>query len=165
MRNDRGLSSFDVRHRLVLSGLFDLPLGEEGGSTHGHHGLFSRLLSNIELAPIVTLESARPANPLTGADSNNSRSYPLSARPLDYGRNTLRIPPLASLDLRILKAIPMGDGRHLDLVAESFNLLNHTNVTAVNPFFGDASVPNAWFRTPIDAMSGRQLQFSIDFEF
>lgn len=165
-RDDRGLSSFDVRHRLVLSGLFDLPIGdEEGNAKHEQHGTFVRLFSNIELAPILTLESARPVNPLTGLDSNNSQSYPLSARPLGYGRNTLSTPPLATLDVRILKAIPMGESRRLDLVAESFNLLNHTNVTAINPFFGAGLLPSPWFRAPTDALSGRQLQFSIDFEF
>jgi len=59
----------------------------------------------------------------------------------------------------------MGESRHLDLVAESFNLLNHTNVTAVDPFFGIGSTSAPWFERPIDAMGGRQLQFSIDFEF
>ncbi len=165
-RDDRALSSFDVRHRLVLSGLFDLPIGDDRGSdTHASHGLFVRLFSNIEIAPILTLESARPANPLTGIDSNGSQSYPLSVRPIGYGRNTLRTPPLATLDLRILKAIPMGESRRLDLVAESFNLLNHTNITAINPFFGSGPTPSAWFRSPTDGLSGRQLQFSIDFEF
>ncbi|MDQ2712405.1 MAG: hypothetical protein M3Y24_09295 [Acidobacteriota bacterium] len=50
-RDDRGLSSFDVRDRLVL---FDLPVGgEEGRSKHQHRGLFVRLFSNIELALIL----------------------------------------------------------------------------------------------------------------
>jgi hypothetical protein len=165
-RDDRGLSSFDVRHRFVMSGLFDLPIGDkEAAAKHAHPSLLVRAFSNIELAPIVTLESARPANALTGIDNNNSQSYPLSVRPVGYGRNTLRTPPMATLDLRILKAIPMGEGRHLDVVAESFNLLNHTNVTAINPFSGTGSLPSAWFKTPIDALPGRQLQFSIDFEF
>lgn len=162
---DRGPSLFDVRQRFVLSGLFDLPIGdEENAAARRPQGFWTRLFGNIELAPIFTVESRRPENPLTGLD-NGSESYPLSARPPGSSRNSLQIPPLVSLDLRILKAIPMGEARHLDLVAESFNLLNHTNVSAVNPFFGVASVPATWFGRPIDALAGRQLQFSIDFEF
>ena len=56
---------------------------------------------------------------------------------------SLRIPALASLDVRISKAIPTGENRHVDLVAESFNLLNHTNVTALDSFFGIGALP--WF--------------------
>ncbi len=163
---DRGLSLFDVRHRFVLSGLFDLPIGdEEGAARHVPHGFWVRLFSNIEMAPILTVESARPANPLTGVDSNGSQSWPLSPRPVGFGRNSLQIPPLVSLDLRVLKAIPMGEARRLDLVAESFNVLNHTNVTAINPFFGIGAVPAPWLGRAIDGLAGRQLQFSIDFEF
>lgn len=163
---DRGLSLFDLRHRFVLSGLFDLPIGDEGNAAKGGpHGWFTKIFGNIEFAPIFSVESGRPENPLTGLDSNASESYPLSSRPAGYARNSLVIPPLISLDLRILKAIPMGEGRHLDLVAESFNLLNHTNVTAINPFFGASASPAPWFGNPIDALAGRQLQFSIDFEF
>jgi hypothetical protein len=69
------------------------------------------------------------------------------------------------LDLRVVKAIPFGEGRRLDLVAESFNVLNHTNVTAVNPFFGIGYIAAPCFGLATDALAGRQLQFSIDFEF
>ena len=163
---DAALSLFDVRHRFVLSGLFELPIGdEEGAKQHTSHGFWVNLFSHIELAPILTLESPRPENPLTGVDTYGTESYPFSARPFGLGRNSLKIPALTSLDLRILKAIPMGENRHLDLVAESFNLLNHTNVTALNPFFGIGATPGSWFGRPIDALAGRQLQFSIDFEF
>ena len=163
---DAALSLLDVRHRFVLSGLFELPIGdEEGAKQHASHGFWVNLFGHIELAPILTLESPRPENPLTGVDTYGTESYPLAARPFGLGRNSLKIPVLTSLDLRILKAIPMGENRHLDLVAESFNLLNHTNVTALDPFFGIGVMPASWFGRPIDALAGRQLQFSIDFEF
>ena len=161
---DRALSLFNVPQRFVFSGLFDLPIGDEEGAS-APHGLLVTLFNHIELAPILSVESARPANPLTGVDSYGTESYPLSARPIGFGRNTLRIPELTSLDLRLLKAIPMGEKRHLDLVAESFNLLNHTNVTAINRFFGVGPMAAQWFGKPIDALLGRQIQFSIDFEF
>lgn len=162
---EKGLSLFDVRHRFVLSGLFDVPIGDEdqrAGQTKP--GLWTRVFSNIELAPIFTAQSGRPENALTGTD-NGSDAFPLSTRPLGFGRNSIQTPALVSLDLRILKAIPMGEGRHLDLVAESFNVLNHTNVTAVNPFFGIGPVAAPWFARPIDALAARQVQVSIDFEF
>jgi hypothetical protein len=60
--------------------------------------------------------------------------------------------------------IPLGPG-HLDVVAESFNLLNHRNVSLVNTAFGSASQPVAGFTTPIAATTARRIQFSLDFEF
>ncbi len=162
---DLGPALFDQRQRFVLSGLFDLPIGDEEGEPHRPHSFLVNLFSNIELAPIFTAESGLPVNPLTGLDTTGTLSWPLSARPAGMARDSLRLPPLVSLDLRILKAIPMGGVRHLDLVAESFNLLNHTNVTALNPYFGAALSPMPSFAAPIDALQGRELQFSIDFEY
>jgi len=53
----------------------------------------------------------------------------------------------------------------LDLVAESFNLLNRANVAQINPVFGSALTPIAGFTQPIAGTSARQIQFSLDFEF
>ena len=69
------------------------------------------------------------------------------------------------LDLRILKFFKIGERGKLDLVAESFNLLNHTNVVALNQFYGTGSEPLAAFATANKAGIPRQLQFSVDFEF
>jgi hypothetical protein len=162
---DLGPALFDQRQRFVLSGLFDLPIGDQEGAPHTHHSFLLNLFSNLELAPIFTAESGLPVNPLTGLDTTATLSWPLSARPAGMTRDSLRLPPLVSLDLRLLKAIPMSGVRHLDLVAESFNLLNHTNITALNPFFGPAAVAMPSFAAPVDALQGRQLQFSIDFEY
>ena len=49
-------------------------------------------------------------------------------------------------------------------VAESFNILNHSNVIEMNPFFGSGSSPIPTFDTPNKVGISRQLQFSIDFE-
>ncbi len=69
------------------------------------------------------------------------------------------------VDLRVLKYFPVGERRHLDLVAEFFNLFNHVNASAINPFFGTSTVPLAGFGRPIQGVSSRQIQFSVDFEF
>jgi hypothetical protein len=165
-RQEHGLSLFNVRNRLVLSGLFDLPIGDdEDAKEHVHRGRLATIFSNLELAPILTAESGRPLNPLTGIDTTGNESNPLSSRPAGFGRNSLTTPALFSLDLRLLKAIPMGPNRHLDLVAESFNLLNRTNVTTLNPFFGAGAAPAPSFLTPVEALPARQIEFSLDFEF
>src|SRR5713226_5678952 len=49
------------------------------------------------------------------------------------------------------------------LVAESFNVLNHTNAVSLNQFYGPENSPIPVFTRPNKAGIPRQLQFSIDF--
>ena len=60
--------------------------------------------------------------------------------------------------------IPLGSG-HLDVVAESFNLLNHANISLLNTSFGSRVEPAAGFAQPIGASSPRRIQFYLDYEF
>ena len=168
LRAERALSRQDVRQRFVVSSLFDLPFGEEEASKGGNKeadDLLGTVLGHVEIAPIVTLSSGRPVNPLTGSDEERSRAFPLTSRPLGLGRNTLRTPGFINVDLRALKYFPFGERRRLDLVTEAFNLFNHANVLGINPFFGPGVLPLPTFRTPTSFAAPRQMRFSIDFEF
>jgi hypothetical protein len=60
--------------------------------------------------------------------------------------------------------IPLGHG-HLDMVAESFNLLNHVNDGILNAAFGSALLPQSGFARPIAASTVRRVQLSLDYEF
>src|SRR5262249_25966959 len=85
---ERADSRYDQRHRFVASALFDLPIGEEEDRQPGEQpGFWTRVFQNIEMAPVLTIESGRPANPLTGADSAQSEAFPLTARPSGLTRN------------------------------------------------------------------------------
>jgi hypothetical protein len=81
------------------------------------------------------------------------------------GRNSLRTPTGANLDLRVVKYFNIKPHGKLDFVAEIFNVFNHTNVVTTNPVFGPALVPTSTYGQPIEALRPRELQFSIDFEF
>jgi len=162
------LSRQQQQHRFVFNALWDLPIGEEedkGGKPKESVGWLTETFSHIELAPILTLESGRPVNPLTGLDSNQSHAFPLSARPLALGRNSLNTPELATMDFRILKYFPFGGAKRLDVVAEFFNLFNSANVSQINPVFGSELTLMPGFRQPIAGTGARQIQFSLDFEF
>lgn len=161
---ERALSSNDQRHRFVFSGTFDLPFADEEEGKRSS-GAIAKLLGNIEAAPILIIGSGRPINPLTGFDANRSGAFPMSSRPLGFGRNLLVTPSQVQFDLRVLKFFRMGEHGKLDFVVESFNLLNHTNVVALNQFYGPENPPIPVFATPNKAGIPRQLQFSIDFEF
>ena len=128
-------------------------------------GVIAKLLGNIEAAPILILGSGRPIDPLNGFDANRSGTFPLSSRPLGFGRNSILTHTQVQFDLRVLKFFKIGEHGKLDFVAESFNVLNHTNVVALNQFYGPESSPIPVFTTPNKAGIPRQWQFSIDFEF
>jgi hypothetical protein len=109
--------------------------------------------------------SGRPINPLTGFDANRSGAFPLSSRPLGFGRNSLATSSQVQFDLRVLKFFKVGEHEKLDFVIESLNVLNHTNVVGLNQVYGVASSPIPVFATANKAAIPRQLQFSVDFEF
>jgi hypothetical protein len=164
---ERALSLLDQRQRFTLSGLWvlgpdmDDPQDQaKGPSTNP----VMRALTGVEIAPIFEAGSGFRANALTGQDSSFEHIYPFAARPLGMGRNALQTAPYVDFDLRLLKMVPLGRG-HLDIVAESFNLLNHTNVSLLNPAYGSAAQAQAGFRTPILASTARQVQFSLDYEY
>jgi len=161
---ERALSSNDQRHRFVFSGTFDLPFGDEEEGKKSS-GLIGKLFGNIEAAPILIIGSGRPINPLSGFDANRSSTFPLSSRPLNFGRNSLESSTQVQFDLRVLKFFKVGEHGKLDFVVETFNLLNHTNVVALNQFYGAGSAPIPAFAAPNKAGIPRQLQFSVDFEF
>jgi outer membrane receptor for ferrienterochelin and colicin len=165
---ENAVSRQHQQQRFVFNALWDLPIGEEedkGGKSEESAGWLTKTFSHIELAPILTLESGRPVNPLTGLDSNLSHAFPLSARPLGLGRNSLNTPALATMDFRVLKYFPFGGVKRLDVVAEFFNLFNSGNVSQINPVFGSSLTPMPGFSQAIAGTGARQVQFSLDFEF
>jgi hypothetical protein len=74
-------------------------------------------------------------------------------------------PAAAVLDLRVLKAFKIGKRGKLDVVAESFNLLNRRNVSQIGSSFGAGVTAVSSFAHATEALNPRQLQFSLDFEF
>jgi hypothetical protein len=170
LRAEHSLSRQQQQQRFVFNALWDLPIGEEEENGKSEKptenaGWLTRAFSHIELAPILTVESGRPVDPLTGLDSNQNHAFPLSARPLGFGRNSLGMPDLATMDFRVLKYFPFGDMKHLDVVAESFNLFNSANVSQINPVFGSSLTSAPEFRQPVATTGARQIEFSLDYEF
>ena len=162
---ERAVSLQHQQQRLVFNALWELPIGDEEPGKKKPDGLLSKFFGHIEVAPIFTVESGRPVNPLTGIDSYHTLAYPLSARPLGMGRNSYRTPLLANMDFRVLKFFPFGKTSRLDVVGEAFNLFNRPNVTQVNSIFGTGAAPLAGFLQPLSGAGARRVQLSLDFEF
>ena len=165
---EHALSRQHQQQGFVFNALWELPIGDEedkSGKPENNPSLFVRTFRHIEVAPIFTIGSGRPVDSLTGLDSNRSHAYPLSARPLGFGRNSLLKPGIATMDFRVLKYFPFGESRHLDVVAEFFNLFNHVNVSQINAVFGSNLTPASGYGQPTEGTGARQIQFSLDFEF
>jgi hypothetical protein len=75
---ERSRSTFDQRHRLVLSGVYNS--GKVGSGKFTGSPFLQKALSNIVVAPIIEISSGRPFNVLTGTDTNFDFN-PLTDRP------------------------------------------------------------------------------------
>ena len=167
LARERALSLDDQRQRFTLSGLWligpDLD-DPADAAKNARPSLLMRALTGFEFTPIVSVTSGFRANPLTGLDSNREHIFPFADRPIDHSRNTLATPANIDFDMRVLRMVPIASG-HLDIVAESFNLLNHTNDSLLETAFGSGLQPLAQFAAPIATADARRLQFSLDYEF
>lgn len=165
--DERALSLMDQRHRFTLSGLFLIgpDLGDPADAQrNANPGPVMKALTGLEFAPIISLATGFRTNPITGLDSNREHILPFATRPSGYGRDALQTPVNIDFDLRLLKMIPIARG-HLDVVAESFNVLNHRNVLLLNDVFGSGNTPASGFSAPIATSTARRIQFSLDYEF
>jgi outer membrane receptor protein involved in Fe transport len=115
----------DVRHRVVLSGVWNIAYADGIQNSVAH-----ALLSGWSVSAIVSYQSGQPYTPVVNGDLNgdNNRS---NDRAPGYARNSLRLPSQTSIDPRLTREIRILGGARLQLIAEAFNLTNRSNVTRV----------------------------------
>ena len=156
IRDDRGLSDNDQRHRLVISGSLEAP-------DHDKPNGFQRILSGFQLGYIFTYASRLPFNVLLGSDRNLDTNN--NDRPLGVGRNTGRGFDFASLDLRVSRRFHVTERVDLQLIAEGFNVLNRANFGIPNNTIGSGPTPLPTFGQPTAAFDARQFQFGMKVTF
>jgi hypothetical protein len=132
-QRERGPSINDQRHRLVVSGLYEMPW-------------------QVRISTIVTVGSGRPFTPLAGADLNGSADQstipPDRARrnPLDanssVGRGSETTSGTFTVDLRLAKRFGFGKRLSVDALVEAFNLLDRVNYSDINNIFGTGAFPD-----------------------
>ena len=185
---ERANSTFDQRHRFVLSGIY------QSGKVEGN-AFWRAFASDWTFAPIIEASSGRPFNILTGTDRNFNFSTNTD-RPLivpvgtttnlcgdpvvassfsptgffqlpcflngtfngNLGRNAGRRPTTIFSDLRVARRIHLGERVNLDGTMDVFNLPNRLNIADVNPLFTNAGKPSA-------AFDPRQFQFGLKLSF
>lgn len=180
IRGDRGLSDFDARHRLVVSGIYELPF--KG----------SRIKEGWQLACIAQAQSGNPVNIITTNTTVNgvpntlrpdvagpveiigslerwfdtSKFKPV-ARFGNLGRNVIIGPGFNNVDFSVIKNIKLDDRRRLQFRGEMFDLFNNANFGQPGRVVGSAAfgrITNTRFATG-DSGSSRQLQFALKLLF
>ena len=79
------------------------------------------------------------------------------------GRDRFRMPMFFQFDARISKGINIGERYRLDLIADVFNLFNHTNIISVNNLCDPLTGTTCAAGQPSAAGEARQFQFAIKF--
>jgi len=161
----------DRRHRLVVSGIYQLPFEMQVSA-------IADFRSSLPFSPSTALDLDVPGDGYTG--DLPTGVYPGSGcRDLDLGavntfrrsRNlpevtTVECPGFANLDFRFSKFFSFARGHRLELIAQLFNVFNRTNfntttASLTSTLFGAQSttlLPN------INAPS-RQVEFAIRYQF
>jgi hypothetical protein len=116
---DRALSTFDLRHNYVFSGVFTSPWKNYA-------------LRDFSIAPIISIRSGIPFTLNTGQDIN-ADTRATNDRLFYIGRNTGLGPNFRSVDGRLTRSFRFkSDGQaRLDFTIEAINLFNRTNYSAV----------------------------------
>ncbi len=165
-RAERSYSAEHQRHRLTLTGVWELPFGREGDSAG--NPILRGVFGGWTASTTFTYRSGTAENPAVGSDVNaDGNSSP--DRPFIDGvmaeRNSYEGPDFAGLNLRLSKRIAFDSRRALLLQVEAFNLLNRVNYSGVNMTWGTALDPRDTFGTYTSAGAPRQLQLGVKFEF
>lgn len=143
LKQDFGYSLQDIRHRGVLSGVFDLPW-------------------RITLSQTIIFQSGLPYNGVLRTDANNDGVF--TDRPFVNGLsaplNGYRQPRFFNWNLRLLRAITFREKQKVEVSVEFFNLTNASNFTTTNATLGSTTfgVPNVP-GTPFQMQLGVRYRF------
>ena len=83
----------------------------------------------------------------------------------NLGRNAFTMPMFFQFDMRLAKALTFGERYRLDLIADVFNLFNHTNILAVNQLCDPSAGTVCTAGQPSASYDARQFQFALKFSW
>ena len=157
---DRGLSSFDIRHNLVLSYIWDLPIGA-GRRIDLNNGWLNAVVGGWQFNGITTARSGVPFTPALSVnptnagharpDRNGDGNLPRGDRSADRwydpsaftapsaftygtaGRNILIGPGVFNTDIGLFKRVLFdgwGSQREVQIRLEAFNVFNEAHYAA-----------------------------------
>jgi len=184
-RAEKGLSIFDMRHRLTLNYIWQLPVGRGRQYLGDMEGFSQAVLGDWQCTGTLTFGSSRPFTPRMSRNTQdlgdarpdlagdphlddpdpdlwiNSAAFQKPEGAFgNAGRNILRGPGYGSVDLGLLKNFLISESSRLQFRAEFFNLFNHPNFDLPQAYFDSQS-----FGRVRSARDSRQIQFGLRFEF
>lgn len=188
-RQDYGPSANDIRNRLSLSSIYEMPFGP--GKALLTKGLPGHLAGGWTIGAVAVAQSGPAMSVITQTNTTNSFSAgslrpdvlrdpnlpsdqqsvarwfdtSVFAQPANFkfgnsGRNIVRAPGLFNLDLSIMRNFHYKERYSLQLRGESFNIMNHTNFSAPGGTFGGAG-----FGTISASGPARQIQVGMRLAF
>jgi hypothetical protein len=186
---DYGPAGNDIRHRLTLSGVYELPVGPDRRYLSNHW--LGHLLGGWVLGVLGTLQSGPPFTVTTQTNTANAfsagalradvigdpeldpsdrtlaRWFNTDAfaqpAPFTFGnsrRGILRGDGVVTFDLSLAKNVALGATRTLQLRVEAFNAFNHPNFGLPGHTFGAAN-----FGVVSSASEGRTIQLGVRFVY
>jgi len=115
-------------------------------------------------SPFIPGVTFGPANVCLNSDGTTFQ-VPLVAPPAgcngNLGRNAFTSPNFFEVDLRVSRRIPLGERFKVDVIADSFNLLNRTNIAAVNQLCDPLAGSTCSAGQPTASYDARQFQFAL----
>jgi hypothetical protein len=159
---EKASSNFDIRHRFVASGFYQLPFGKSRSP-------ISFLVRDWQLSAIFSTQTGQPFTPTLSTDPSSTGTtarpnrladgnLPSDQRSISHwfdtaafvaptcicfgnsGRDILRGPGLTNLDLSIIRDFAFHERYRIQFRLESFNLMNHPNFGLPNSALGNAAV-------------------------
>lgn len=181
LRDSRGLSDFDARHRFVISGLYELPFRG------------NQLKEGWQLSAIVQSQSGNPVNIVVNNAAftgTNNTVRPDVTGPItilgtpnrwfdtapfvvpvgrfgSLGRNVVIGPGFNNTDFSVIKRTKLTENQLIEFRWEVFDLFNHANFGQPGRVVGSANfgqITNTRFPTG-DSGSSRQMQFALKYKF
>ena len=191
LTNWYGYSDFDVRHRFVVNGIWEIPFGKS--KPYFQDGIAGAILGGWDLTGSLNVRSGRPFTVTQSGDPlklgslsteladlvgdpnvtnqtvdnffNTAAFAPLTAATTRFGlqpRNSLRGPGFASLDMAVHRRFNLGrENTNLEFRWEIFNVLNRANFGLPN-----RTINGGGFGT-ITTLQGdpRIMQFALRLNF
>jgi Carboxypeptidase regulatory-like domain/TonB dependent receptor-like, beta-barrel len=154
-RQEYGPAIYDQRHRLVVSGVYIVPIVK------------------VHFGGIGMFGSGLPYNIVTGT-TNSGDTGATTDRPFIngavVGRNAGRGNGQYSVDPFLSRAFPLYHDRvALDIRAEAFNVLNHANFVGYSGTYGNGTTAGVGFGTPLAGITAqltpRSMQFTAKLSF
>jgi len=182
-----GPSGYDVRHRAVISSVYELPFGAARRWMNGGGNVLQGVVGGWQLAGIATMTTGRPFTVLLQTGVNNGApSWPdrlgsgtldnptvdLWFNPADFkapaantygnaGRGILYAPGHINFDTSLSKHFSLAGHSNLEFRWDAFNLFNHPGFGFPNANIGNASAG----RITTTIVDNRSMQFALKLNF